>query len=620
MFAVGLDTRRRFRPIFPRLVSSEDEDSRVKTIFIWLLSAKLIFAVEERPNILWLTAEDHGPHLGCYGDEYATTPHLDRFSQGSLRFMKASSNAPICAPARTTLITGMYASALGAHHMRSAVKKPGWLKLLPELLKAQGYYCSNRYKTDYNFMEASLSAWDDSGKKAHYKNRNEGQPFFAVFNQRLTHESRIRNDNPTPLHDPAKVPVPPYHPDTPEVRKDWAQYYDRISQMDAWFGKELEKLEEAGLAEDTIVFFFSDHGSGMPRSKRYVGWSGLHVPLMVHIPEKWAHLRSAEYKEGGETERLIGFVDLAPTVLALTGHEPVGFHQGHRFLGEGVEERPSHSFGFVGRADERPDESRSVTDGRYLYIRNFMPRVPQLKGLAYQMKTPTTAQWRERFLAGSLNKIQAEPWTAPKAREKLFDLREDPHEVNNIIDRKPEVAAKMRKALGDYFVETTDLGLLPEPMMHRLAAEKGQALGDFARGPKYEKITQSFRDGNWISPYKWIDSEKPNQDEIDNARAKLESLSKGSSMLDQILLLEFLIRYDFSAAYVDKVIPLTDPKVSGAYAAFWAFQALEQSPELNSDQLERLRQTNTVPGSDAHPRFAKNYQNYHEALLAKYEK
>lgn len=191
----------------------------MKFFLLFALTSSL-FASQKRPNILWLTGEDHGPHFGCYGDTYATTPNVDAFAKRSLRYTHASSNAPICAPARTCIITGMYSPAVGGHHMRSGVDRPKWLKLLPEILRENGYYCTNNSKTDYNINGDHKQYWDACSAKAHYRNRNERQPFFAVFNQTCSHESQIRNQNENPHHDPAKVVIPPYHPDTPEVRKD----------------------------------------------------------------------------------------------------------------------------------------------------------------------------------------------------------------------------------------------------------------------------------------------------------------------------------------------------------------------------------------------------------------
>ncbi len=243
-----------------------------------------------RPNILWLTSEDHGPHMGCYGDKYATTPHVDALAARGMIYTHCWSNAPVCAPARTTLIAGMYAPSTGGQHMRSMVPFPAGKQMFPQLLRAAGYYCTNNSKEDYNVTQPG-QVWDESSRQAHWKKRPQEKPFFAVFNSTKSHESKIRVRPHKAMHDPAQAPLPAYHPDTPEVRQDWAQYYDIVSEADADAGQRLKELDEAGLADDTIVFYFADHGSGMPRSKRWPYNSGLQVPLVVYIPEKFKHLR-----------------------------------------------------------------------------------------------------------------------------------------------------------------------------------------------------------------------------------------------------------------------------------------------------------------------------------------
>ena len=442
--------------------------------FFTLVLTRAFDAAEPVPNILWLSAEDHGPHLGCYGDSYAVTPNVDAFAKRSLRYENAFSTAPVCAPARTTLISGMYAPSLGAHHMRSQVVRPAWHRMFTEYLRDAGYYCTNNSKTDYNLEWDKTTVWDDSSKTAHYRKRPAGPPFFAVFNQTITHESNIRNENPEPRHDPARVTLPPYHPDTPEVRKDWAQYYDRLTQMDRWFQKQLDALEAAGLAESTIVFFWADHGSGMPRGKRYAGFSGLHVPLIVHIPDRFQHLSPRNYRAGGVSKRLVGFVDFAPTTLSLAGIEPPQFQQGQPFLGNAIPPAPQYAYGFRGRMDERPDSSRSVYDGRYAYLRNFMPHVPHGQNLLYQLQTPTTRVWRRLYREGKLNRIQAYFW-GPKTPEELYDLDDDPHETRNLATDPAhrETLARLRSALASHMETTGDLGIFPEGILHDKAAARG---------------------------------------------------------------------------------------------------------------------------------------------------
>ncbi len=442
---------------------------RILTAFAALFLSCLSLATD-KPNILWVSAEDHGPHLGCYGDDYATTPNLDAFAARSLRYEKASSNAPVCAPARTTIISGMYPTTLGAYHMRSAVPLPDYLKFFPRHLQQAGYYTTNNGKEDYN-LRTDDKGWHESSTQAHWRNRPQPeQPFFAVFNYANTHESRLRDENPNPIHDPDLVSLPPYHPDLPEVRNDWAQYYDRITQVDKIFQARLDELEQDGLADETIVVYWSDHGSGMPRSKRYPGWSGLHVPLIVHIPEKFRHLASEDYLPGGASQRLVSFVDLAPTMLSLAGLPPAPYHQGHAFLGRFQTDSPAYSFGFKGRMDERPDECRSVTDGRYIYIRNYLPHLPHGQYLVYQQRTDTTRLWYQLFQDDQLNDAQAAFWL-PHPREELFDLQSDPHETRNLAasPAHQDTLKRLRAALDKHEIRTRDLGFLPEPLLRQAA-------------------------------------------------------------------------------------------------------------------------------------------------------
>ena len=430
-----------------------------------------VWAEQRLPNILWITSEDNGPHLGCYGDTYAVTPNLDRFAKRSLRYTKASSTAPVCAPARTTIISGIYPPATGAEHMRSMTRLPAGFKMYPVYLRELGYYCTNNSKEDYN-LEKVGEVWNDGGRKAHWKNRPDGKPFFAIFNHTISHESQIRNkiDPANRIHDPAKVRIPAYHPDTPEVRKDWAQYYDRITMMDKLVGKNLREIEEAGLTDDTIVFYYGDHGSGMPRSKRWPYFSGLNVPLIVHVPEKFRHLAPAEYKTGGTSDRLVGFIALAPTLLSIAGAKAPAQMQGHAFMGQHAAPAQKFSFGFRGRMDERYDMVRTVFDGRHVYIRNYMPHKPYGQYLDYMFQTPTTRVWHDLYHAGKLNAAQSIFWQT-KPAEELYDLEADPDEVNNLATSKDhsDVMKRMRRAHRNWAAKVRDVGFLPEAEIHSRA-------------------------------------------------------------------------------------------------------------------------------------------------------
>ena len=434
-------------------------------IFTWLLASN-VFA-SDRPHILWLTSEDHGPQMGCYGDSLARTPNVDALAAKGMIFSRAWSNAPVCAPARTAIISGVYPSSSGGLHMRSMVSLPANMKLFPLYLRDAGYYCTNNSKTDYNVREQG-NVWDTSSGRAHWKNRRSDQPFFAVFNSTKSHESQIRTRPHRQITDPAKVRIPAYHPDAPEVRADWAQYYDKVSEADAEAGMRLKELAEAGLSEDTIVFYYGDHGSGMPRSKRWPCNSGLHVPMVVYFPEKWQHLAPKEYVAGGKSNRLISFVDLAPTVLSLAGVKPPDWMQGHAFAGPFQTEPQPFLYGERGRMDERMDLVRSVTDGRYVYLRNYFPHVSQAQEVAYQFETPTTRVWHEHFIAGKANDAQSIFWRVPKASEELYDLESDPDEVFNLADSPAhvETISRLRKAHQDHLRAVRDICFLPEPELH----------------------------------------------------------------------------------------------------------------------------------------------------------
>jgi uncharacterized sulfatase len=441
------------------------------------------------PNILWLTSEDHGPHMGCYGDTFATTPNVDALAAKGMLFKHAWSCGPVCAAARTTIIAGMYPPSTGGEHLRSMTEMPKGTKMYPQFLREAGYYCTNNSKEDYNLAKPE-GVWDESSGNANWKKRKNGQPFFAIFNETCSHESQLRKRPHVAIHDPAKVRVPAYHPDTPEVRQDWAQYYDQVSLADASAGKRLKELEEAGLAADTIVFYYADHGSGMPRNKRWPCNSGLQVPMVVYFPPNWKHLAPKEYGAGVKSDRLVSFVDLAPTLLSIIGVQPPEWMQGHAFAGKFQTEPQPFVYGFRGRMDERIDTVRSVTDGRFVYLRNYMPHLSQAQHVSYQFETPSTRVWRKLFDEGKLTPEQSIFWKEPKAAEELYDLQRDPDEVHNLA-AKPEHAetlAKMRAAQENLALKIRDVGLLPEGEMHQRA--EGTTPYDMAHDDKLYPVAR----------------------------------------------------------------------------------------------------------------------------------
>ena len=423
---------------------------------------------QELPNILWLTSEDNSPFLGCYGDDFATTPNLDMLAAEGFLYTHAYANAPVCAPARNTIISGVYANSGGNQHMRSYYPKSETIKTYPEFLRNAGYYCTNNRKTDYNTSSINPDEiWDESSPDAHYKNRKPGQPFFAVFNSTISHESSIHKSIPNSelRHNPEDAPIPPYHPETPEMKHDWAQYYDKVEDMDTQIGKWLQELEDAGLADNTIVFYYGDHGGVIARSKRYVYESGTHVPFIVRIPEKYNHLFPAK-KPGSNVDRLISFVDLGPTLLSIVGEKIPDYMQGNAFLGEQKTKDPQYAFMFRGRMDERYDMSRAVRDQKYRYIRNYMPYRIYGQHLEYLWRAPSIRSWEEAYLNGECNEAQSRFWE-PKPVEELYDTENDPWEVNNLATdpNYQNVLERMRMANKDWVTKIYDTGFIPEADM-----------------------------------------------------------------------------------------------------------------------------------------------------------
>ena len=425
----------------------------------------------DRPNILWLTCEDINPHLGCYGDTYADTPTLDALAKRGVMFMHAWSNGPVCAAARTTIISGMYPPSTGGEHMRSSVAMPEGCKMYPQFLREVGYYCTNNSKEDYNLHKPD-GVWDNSSKNGHWRNRKPGQPFFAIFNYLTTHESQIRKPGHKLVHDPAKAPVPPYMPDTPEVRHDWAQYYDNITTMDGECAERLKELQDDGLADDTIVMFYGDHGAGMPRSKRWPYNSGLRVPLIAYFPPKWQHLAPKGCTPGSQNNELVGFIDLAPTLLSIIGVKAPDYMQGRAFAGPLAKPAPEFMYGFRGRMDEVVDLVRSVTDGRYVYLREYMPHLIYGQHNAYMFLMPTTQVWKRLFDEGKLNAVQSKFWQI-KPTEELYDLQSDPWEIHNLaLEGKHPELERFRTAERQQCERIRDLGFIPEAERIRMAAGK----------------------------------------------------------------------------------------------------------------------------------------------------
>lgn len=445
------------------------------------LSTPLLAASQStpRPNIVWLSFEDSSPMLGCYGDPHAITPNIDKLAAQGVRYTRAYSVAGVCAPSRSGIITGMYPTTLGSCNMRSSVKLPSHVRAFPAYLRDAGYYCTNAAKTDYNFPVPN-DAWDEVSARAHWRNRQPGQPFFAVFNQEVTHESRyprrgaaheadVPRLTPAQRQDPAKLTtLPPYYPDTPEARRDWANVYEGLTQMDYWLADRLREIDEAGLAEDTIVFAWGDHGVGLPRAKRWLYESSTHVPLVVRIPGKFR--REGQGQPGSVDSQLVSFLDLAPTVLNLAGVKLPEQFQGRAFLGPSLTAKRQYIHGARDRMDERYDMVRMVRDERYRYIKNYEPEKPY----AQFMNTPeqgATMKELRRAAPPAAKQFMA----AVKPPEELYDVTQDPHELNNLAgDTKHRgTLARLRAEQERWAWETRDVGLIPEPELARREKELG---------------------------------------------------------------------------------------------------------------------------------------------------
>jgi arylsulfatase A-like enzyme len=430
---------------------------------------------EQRPNILWISTEDFSPHLGCYGDPLAQTPNIDRLASQGIRFTHVFTTAAISAPVRAGMITGMYQTSIGSMHMRTTSYRsnvdnppleftavpPHYVKAFTEYLRSAGYYCTNNSKTDYQFAKDPVpeSIWDESSNNAHYKNRpDKDQPFFAVFNFMGTHESQ-NWDISNVKTDPSKVVVPPYYPDTEIVRRNIAKMYDNTALLDEFVSKLLDELEKEGVADNTIVFFWGDHGDGLPRAKRWLYDSGLNIPLIIRWPN---HL-----KPGSVNNELISSIDFGPTVLSLAGVKIPVHMQGQAFLGNQKKEPRSYVFAARDRVDESYDMIRSVRNKDYLYIRNFYPNEPYHIWIPYLNRMPIMQEVMRLDAEGRLNAYQKKWMANNRPPEELYDVNADPYQLTNLADdpKYREVLEEMRIQQKKWAMETGDMGYLNEPEM-----------------------------------------------------------------------------------------------------------------------------------------------------------
>lgn len=456
-----------------------------------------IVEMSDRPNILWLVTEDMGPYIPSFGDSTVATPNLSRLAKEGVVYPNLYSTSGVCAPSRAAITTGMYPSSIGANHMRTTsysevtgvpsygAVPPPEVRMVSELLRKNGYYCSNNYKEDYQF-KAPKTAWDESSPYAHWRNRDKKQPFFSVVNFTDTHESGLfepyghrfiekrhyklgdrsfnwdegrMSEEETMVHLPknTEFEIPPYLPDTPKVRRDMWKLYNNIAEMDKQVGAVLKQLEDDGLLENTIIFFYGDHGGPLPREKRLIYDSGLNTPMIIRFPNKM--------NAGSKDEQLTSFIDLAPTLLSLTGINPPEYMQGQAFLGEHkVKKERKYIHAAADRFDGFTDVIRAVRDQRFKYIRNYRPDQGYYLPVEYRERIPTMQELLRLRDEGKLNDIQMQWFRENKPEEELFDCSVDPYELNNLAD-DPQYKEKMVELSAEmdrWLEETGDRPNLPE--------------------------------------------------------------------------------------------------------------------------------------------------------------
>lgn len=448
-------------------------------IFLLIVSTNLCAQVngkQKRPNILWITCEDMSPRLSCYGEKLIQTVHIDSLAAQGIRYTNAFTTSGVCAPSRSAIITGMYQTAMGTNNMRNynpALKAdsnlvlpsysaviPAGVKCFPEYLREAGYYCTNNSKQDYQF-EAPVTVWDESSAQAHWRNRKKDQPFFAVFNFTITHESQLwQRENESLLVDPAKVSIPPYYPDIPEVRHAIARHLSNVKRMDDQAGKIIRQLKEDGLYDETIIFFYSDHGDGLPFFKREVYDRGLRIPLIIRFPDG--------YKKGMVDSQLISAVDFAPTVLSLANLPVPSYLHGKAFLGNNASpEKRAYVFAGRDRMDTEVDRVRSVHDGRFQYVKNYMPHLPVYQNIKYRTSIPMMKRMLQMRDSGLLNNTQMMWFKKQKPVEELYDLQTDPFQLNNLANDNlfQQQKKKLSSVLDQWLQQTGDAHVLSEQQL-----------------------------------------------------------------------------------------------------------------------------------------------------------
>ncbi|MFN8346878.1 MAG: sulfatase [Spirosomataceae bacterium] len=445
------------------------------------LSAAFVFPIAQppaksQPNILWITCEDMSSHLGSFGEKVAKTPNLDQLAKEGVRYTNVFSTAGVCAPSRSAIITGMYQTSIGTQHMRTlqtpasqqyspvpsySALLPAQVRCFPEYLRKAGYYCTNNEKQDYQFI-APVTVWDENSNKADWRGRKDkNQPFFSIINLLTTHESQVFMRDKEPLQiKPEEVEVPSYYPDNAIIRKDIARFLTNVQIMDKQVGDILQKLKDDGLYDNTLIFFYSDHGDGLPFVKRELYDRGLKVPMIIRFPQG--------EKSGTVDEQLISFVDLAPTVLSLANIPLPSYLQGQAFLGNQRAKTPrKYIYAARDRMDTEVDRVRAVSDGRYKYLKNYMPEKPYYQDIKYRLGQNSMKEILRLKEEGGLNEKQQYWFRKTKPDEELFDTQTDPDEYKNLAN-DPAYKAKLTELRNKHLEWTKkygDMGAMPEKEM-----------------------------------------------------------------------------------------------------------------------------------------------------------
>lgn len=461
--------------------------------YAFIAGLSLLVQATERPNILWLTSEDNNVNwIGCYGNPHVNSPNIDQLATEGFRYTHAYANAPVCAPSRSTWITGVHALSMGTHPMRSRYNIPhDLIKYYPDLLKTSGYYVGNAKKTDYNIGGREDSECWDNSEDVDWDKLKKNQPFFQVINSTQSHESNAFGDFHKTKHSPQDITLRKYHPDLPTMRLNYAKYHDAIQEMDQAIGDALKQLEAMGLADNTIVIYNSDHGGVLPRSKRFLFSSGIHCPLIIRIPEKYKDLWPAEMP-GMTVDRIVSFIDMPATWLRITDTEIPAIMQGQSFLGKEPQPERAFHYAYRTRMDERNENARAICDKQFLYIRNYMPYTPWMQPLNYLWKMKATQAWVEHVESGKASEIEARFFEPKGWTEELYDMKQDPDSIHNLIDNPEyaEVIKHMQSNLRSWQEKVFDTGMLPESEMAKIAAKKNTSIYEVARDQSLYNLPQ----------------------------------------------------------------------------------------------------------------------------------